>query len=196
MQLQDITTPLLILTIVISVYAVSKWWGEYQTGIGLEPDRDRDGYYMNSSHYDHGTSSTAGAIMVFTVIPQFMILFGIPLYLENILPLGVTCLIEIIILNSIYYFIIKSAWRMGDINEVECLKLNVNCSPYSDYVKHKVKQGVYEKYQDQLPANNSYEVYYNMTHKKPSQNTNYQDEMDHSRDYNYEVRGNDDFRRR
>ncbi|MBQ6220306.1 MAG: hypothetical protein IJJ47_11285 [Methanosphaera sp.] len=196
MQIQDITTALLILTMAISVYAISKWWGEYQTGIGLEPDRDRDGFYMNSSHYDHGVSTTAAAIMVFTVIPQFIILFGIPMYLESILPLWFTCLIEIIILNIIYYFIIKSAWRMSEINEVECLKLNVNCSPYSDYVKHKVKQGIYEKYQNQLPRDNSYVIYYNMTHKNPYQKTDYREESNHSEDYNYNTRSNDDFRRR
>jgi hypothetical protein len=196
MQIQDITTALLFLTIAISVYAIPKWWGEYQTGIGLEPDRDRDGYYMNSSHYDHGVSTNVLAIMVFTVIPQIMILFGIPMYLEPLLPLWLTCLIEVIILNAIYYPIIKSAWHMSEINEIECLKLNANCNPYSDYVKNKVKQGVYEKYQDQIPSDNSYEVYDNMTHKRPSQNTNYHDEEDHSDDYNHDVRGNDDFRRR
>ena len=193
MLIQKICVALVVLTIAISVYAISKWWGEYETGIGLEPDRDRDGYYMNSSHYDHGVSTTVGAIMLMTTIPQFGILLGIPMYSESILPIWVTCLIEVIVLNTIYYFLIKSAWRMSDINEVECLKLNANCNPYSDYVKYKVNQGIYEKYQDQLPANNSYEIYYNMKHNKPNQNYTYPN--NNSNDYNYNTRYDNDFRR-
>lgn len=196
MRFQDITTAGVFLTIIISIYAVSKWWGEYQTGIGLEPDRDRDGYYMNSSHYDHGTSSNAGAIMVFTFIPQMIILFGIPMKLEPILPIWSSCLIEIIGLNTIYYYIIKSAWRMSDVNELECLKLNKDCNPYSDYVKYKVKQEVYQKYEEYIPTPNSYITYYNMTHKKPYESQKYTEDTDSSDDYTPNNRYNDDFRRR
>lgn len=86
---------------------------------------------------------------------------------------------------------------MGDINEIECLKLNANIDPYSDYVKYKVNQGVYEKYQDQLPPNNSYEIYYNMKHNKPTQRNHFNNSSNtYSNDYDYNNRYNDDFRRR
>ncbi|RAP46443.1 MAG: hypothetical protein BZ136_07495 [Methanosphaera sp. rholeuAM74] len=149
MQIQDFTTGLLLLEIILSVYVVSKYWGEHVTGIGLEPDRDRDGFWMNSSHYDHGTSSTVGALMIiFGVIIEFATLFGLSMYLENMMPVWVSCLIEGIIIAIIFYFMLKSAWAKSEENEIECLRLNKDNDPYSSYMKYK--RDSYEKYHDQI----------------------------------------------